>query len=96
MMHSAWDAACFNDRLEALMNASEYREHGFRIVNCPICGRKTLDNFWICAECGWEYDAFISYDKDEKSLCNGATPQEYRRQYLKTLKEREAKHVSIL
>lgn len=28
----------------------------FRIVSCPVCGHPTLDMYWICAHCGWEYD----------------------------------------
>ena len=78
-----------DDKVEALMNSEEYQKYGFSIVDCPICGRKTLDNFWICCGCGWEYDIFINYDKDEESLCNGTTPKEYRKQYLKALKERK-------
>ena len=75
-----------NDSVEDLMNTEEYKNHGFSIVACPICGRKTLDMFWICSGCGWEYDIFINYDENEESLCNGCTPNEYRRQYLEVCK----------
>ena len=71
-----------NDSVEDLMNSEEYKNHGFSIVDCPICGRKTLDMFWICSGCGWEYDIFINYEANEESLCNGCTPSEYRKQYL--------------
>ena len=75
-----------NDSVENLMNTKEYKNHGFSIVDCPICGRKTLDMFWICSGCGWEYDIFINYDENEESLCNGCTPNEYHRQYLEAYK----------
>ena len=71
-----------DDNVENLVNTEEYQKYGFSIVDCPICGRKTLDMFWICSGCGWEYDIFINYDKNEESLCNGCTPDEYRKQYL--------------
>ena len=71
-----------DDNVENLVNTEEYQKYGFSIVDCPICGRKTLDMFWICSGCGWEYDIFINYEANEKSFCNGCTPDEYRRQYL--------------
>ena len=81
-----------DDNVENLVNTEEYKNHGFSIVDCPICGRKTLDMFWICSGCGWEYDIFVNYDENEESLCNGCTPDEYRRQYFglyKVLVEKE-------
>lgn len=81
-----------DDNVENLVNTEEYKNHGFSIVDCPICGRKTLDMFWICSGCGWEYDIFINYEANEESLCNGCTPDEYRRQYFelyKALAEKE-------
>jgi len=75
-----------DDNVENLVNTKEYKNHGFSIVDCPICGRKTLDMFWICSGCGWEYDIFINYEANEESLCNGCTPDEYRRQYFELYK----------
>ena len=75
-----------DDNVENLVNTEEYKNHGFSIVDCPICGRKTLDMFWVCSGCGWEYDIFINYEANEKSLCNGCTPDEYRRQYFELYK----------
>ena len=75
-----------DDTVENLVNSEEYKNHGFSIVDCPICGRKTLDMFWICSGCGWEYDIFINYEANEESLCNGCTPDEYRRQYFELYK----------
>ena len=71
-----------DDNVENLVNTEEYKNHGFSIVDCPICGRKTLDMFWVCSGCGWEYDIFINYEANEESLCNGCTPSEYSKQYL--------------
>lgn len=39
-----------------LKNTPEYRSGMFRIVTCPVCGHPTLDMYWICEHCGWEYD----------------------------------------
>lgn len=75
-----------DDNVENLVNTEEYKNHGFSIVDCPICGRKTLDMFWICSGCGWEYDIFINYEANEESHCNGCTPDEYRRQYFELYK----------
>ena len=75
-----------DDNVENLVNTEEYQKYGFSIVDCPICGRKTLDMFWICSGCGWEYDIFINYEANEKSFCNGCTPDEYRRQYFELYK----------
>lgn len=33
----------------------EFKELGYSIVICPICGEETLDNYWICEKCGNEY-----------------------------------------
>ena len=41
-----------DDNVENLVNTEEYKNHGFSIVDCPICGRKTLDMFWVCSGCG--------------------------------------------
>ena len=58
----------------------EYREFGYKIVNCPVCGKETLDDYFICPTCGWEYDGVT--DDNEYSDCNGATPAEYRKNNL--------------
>lgn len=78
----------FSDKSEEdLMNTEEYKEYGFVIIDCPVCGRKTMDSFWICSGCGWEYDFLIDYDKDESfSGCNGTTLGEYKNVY-KLLKD---------
>ena len=58
----------------------EYRELGFKIIKCPVCGKETLDSHWICQNCGWEYDG--ATDENEYSSCNKATIAEYRKNNL--------------
>lgn len=50
----------------------------FTVILCPVCGNKTLDNHYICHNCGWEYDGFPD---DHYSAANGATLSKYRKQY---------------
>ena len=64
-----------------LRETAEYKEHGFKIVTCPVCGNETLDMYWICEHCGWEYDNTRS--EDEYSAANSNTIKEYREKYLK-------------
>ena len=58
----------------------EYRELGFKIVNCPICGKETLDDYFICPTCGWEYNG--NAQENEYSSCNKATATDYRKNNL--------------
>ncbi|MBQ8742946.1 MAG: hypothetical protein IJZ03_06220 [Clostridia bacterium] len=57
----------------------------YTVILCPVCGQKTLDNYYICGHCGWEYDNF---PEDHHSAANGATLQEYRDEYNRIIKER--------
>ena len=57
----------------------EYKSGYFHIVTCPICGNETLDMYWICECCSWEYD--YTADEDEKSSSNWMTIREYRSEY---------------
>ena len=63
-----------------LKNTPEYRSGMFRIVSCPVCGHPTLDMYWICAHCGWEYDNELQTE-DEESPCNGMSLRAYRELY---------------
>ena len=56
----------------------EYREFGYKIVNCPVCGKETLDDYFICPNCGWEYDGTV--EENEYSSCNKATIADYRKE----------------
>ena len=59
-----------------LRDTREYRELGFKIVPCPVCGKDTLDSHWICKSCGWEYDGIT--EDDVYSSCNKMTVTDYR------------------
>ena len=63
-----------------LRTTKEYRELGFKIVTCPVCGKETLDNYFICPTCGWEYDG--TTEEDVYSSSNQATVAEYRKNNL--------------
>ena len=58
----------------------EYKEQGYQIVTCPVCGHETLDSYYICPYCCWEYDGII--DEHTRSLTNGRLNiVEYREKY---------------
>lgn len=59
-----------------LKETIEFKEYGYNIVRCPICGHQTLDNYWICEHCGWEYDGNIL--DEQYSSVNKSTVKEYR------------------
>ena len=63
-----------------LKNTPEYRSGMFRIVTCPVCGYPTLDMYWICEHCGWEYDIELQTE-DEESPCNGMSLRAYLELY---------------
>lgn len=67
--------------MKNLKETIEYKKHGFQLVTCPICGKETLNNFWVCETCGWEYDGFIF--EDEYSDANGCTVAEYRANFMR-------------
>lgn len=78
----ALDGRFGKDTEEELINSEEYKEHGYSIIDCPICKCKTMDNCWICSGCGWEHDIFIDYENDDEfSDCNGAILGEYKNVY---------------
>ena len=58
----------------------ECRELGFKIVICPVCGKETLDDYFICPSCGWEYDG--NAEENKYSSCNKATAADYRKNNL--------------
>jgi len=51
----------------------------YKVIDCPVCGNKTLDSWYICQNCGWEYDYTTNYD--EFSDSNGSTLREYIEAY---------------
>lgn len=65
--------------VEELKKTEEFRKYGFTIVKCPICGQPTLDRFWVCDECGWEFDGAMF--PEHYSSANGCTVGEYQNKY---------------
>jgi rRNA maturation protein Nop10 len=63
-----------------LRATKEYRELGFQIVKCPVCGKETLNDHFICPTCGWEYDGIT--EENDFSSCNKTTVADYRKQNL--------------
>lgn len=57
-----------------------YFKHGFKIVKCPVCGKYSFDDHYICRVCRWEYDSIL--DEEEYSLPNGTTLEWYKSVYL--------------
>lgn len=62
-----------------LRETIEYKEYGYSIVTCPVCGKETLDNYWICEHCGWEYDNTVT--NDNYSFANQCTLEYYKSKY---------------
>ena len=62
--------------IQALKETPEYKEFGYHIVICPVCGSITLDYNYICANCGWEYDGVTEDTK--YSEVNQHTVADYR------------------
>lgn len=50
----------------------------YHFVRCPICGKLTLDNFWVCENCYWEYDDLMV---DEYSIVNQTNMNEFKMYY---------------
>lgn len=59
-----------------LRDTEEYKEYGFQIVPCPVCGHEMLNNYHICRRCLWEYDGVT--EEDEYSDVNQSTVHQYR------------------
>lgn len=66
--------------MENLRETVEYKEFGYSVITCPVCGKETLNNHYICPHCGWEYDDIT--DENMYSTANTATIREYK-EYLK-------------
>ena len=61
---------------DSLMQTDEFVKFGYKIVKCPVCKKDTLDNYYVCPTCGWEYDPLCA-TKYSHSLLNGMSPLEY-------------------
>lgn len=62
--------------MENLRETVEYKEFGFSVITCPVCGKETLNNHYICPHCGWEYDGI--HGEDTYSPANATTIREYK------------------
>ena len=58
-------------------NSKEEKIFSYKVIMCPCCGSKTLDNFYICRFCRWEYDGIR--DKNRYSSCNSSSILNYRK-----------------
>ncbi len=65
-----------------LPDVGEYVDDIYKVILCPVCGNKTLDSYFICQHCDWEYDAI---PEDHYSSTNHATLREYRQIYKKVV-----------
>ena len=54
-----------------IRETEEYKSGLFEIVTCPVCGNETLDMYYICPNCDWEYDGV--FDDDDYSSANHST-----------------------
>ena len=63
--------------MENLRETVEYKEFGYSVITCPVCGKETLNNHYICPHCGWESDGIT--DEDMYSPANTTTIKEYKK-----------------
>lgn len=90
MKESIYAAICGEYGKRVLPSVGTAYDEDHTVIVCPVCKRKTLDNYDICLHCGWEYDGF---PEDHYSAANGATLTDYREQYKKAIKERKGQDV---
>ena len=72
-----------NKQLMDIIGEDEYQmciELGRQIIQCPICGNDTFNDWFICPHCSWQ--AEILRFEDEYSPANKSTIEEYRKKYL--------------
>ena len=69
----------YNSLKDAISSAKLY---GVDIKNrkCPICGKYTFGQDWICNRCGWQQDNLV-YTDDEYSDSNYCSINEYKEVY---------------
>lgn len=63
-----------------IRDTEEFKSGLFKIVTCPICGEETLNMYWICKNCFWEYDGVCA--EDDYSNSNASTVRDYRKAFL--------------
>ena len=62
-----------------LRSTPDYATGLYSIVRCPVCGEETMNFFWVCENCYWEYDG--TTDPDAYSDVNRMTLREYRNRF---------------
>ncbi len=67
--------------MEDVRNTPEFKEYEYSLVMCPVCGHLTLDNYYVCDTCGWEYDGSKG---NEYSSANGTSAEAYRKRMEKS------------
>ena len=77
-----------------IRETDEFKSGDFHIVTCPVCRNETLDNYWICAHCGWEYDG--THDEDARSAANGMSIRQYRAIYPEKVKAQTGSETSAV
>lgn len=63
--------------MENLRETVEYKEFGYSVITCPVCGKETLNNHYICPHCGWEYDG-VTQELEISSANGYVCPKDYR------------------
>lgn len=63
--------------VEQLLNSDEVKIHGYKVVKCQACRNPTLDNYYVCPTCGWEYDPFCTSDIFPSGVNFGMSPLDY-------------------
>ena len=79
----------YNSLKDAISSAKLY---GVDIKNrkCPICGKYTFGQDWICNRCGWQQDNLV-YTDDEYSDSNYCSINEYKEVYKQVGKNKPLK-----
>lgn len=55
--------------------------NSYRYTICPICGCLTLNGYYVCDICGWEYDGTVM-EKEKSIFNNNLTVKRYRKKFL--------------
>lgn len=63
--------------IEQLLNSDEVKLHGYKLVKCQACKSPTLDNYYICPACGWEYDPMCLTSCSPSSVNSNFSPAEH-------------------
>lgn len=62
-----------------IRDTEDFKTGLFDVVICPVCNNETLNNYYICPHCKWEYDGTVN--DDDYSSANGSTVGKYREKF---------------